>query len=116
MNTTFKKNAYSSINITRRFRAGLAVLCTLLLAQLSARAVDVLEDMNNPSRTGENPNETILNVNNVNVGQFGKLWSYSVDGATYATPLYASSININGGTHNVVFIETMEDDAYCFDA
>jgi hypothetical protein len=116
MNATPKINLRSSIHLCARFRATAAILSLLLLAALPVCAVDVLEDMNNPSRTGENSNETILNAGNVNVNSFGKLWSYSVTGATYAQPLYASSIGISGGTHNVVFIETMEDDAYCFDA
>jgi autotransporter-associated beta strand protein len=99
-----------------QFRVGIAILCLLLMTGLSAHAVDVLENMNNPNRTGENPNETILNVTNVNVNQFGKLWSYNVDGAIFAQPLYVSQTAIAGGTHNLIFIETMEDDAYCFDA
>ncbi|HTQ30874.1 MAG TPA: hypothetical protein VMI53_06655, partial [Opitutaceae bacterium] len=83
---------------------------------LPARAVDVLTDMNDNNRTGRNPNETILNTSNVNQTTFGKVWAYSVDGSTYAQPLYVSDVSIAGGTHNVVFIETMEDDAYAFDA
>jgi hypothetical protein len=102
-----------------RFRtaifAGLVVGSALALAP-SARAVDVLENMNNSSRTGRNSSETILNTSNVKESGFGKLWAYSVDGATYAQPLYASGITIGSNTYNVVFIETMEDDAYAFDA
>jgi hypothetical protein len=102
-------------NVRAAFCAGLVVFSALILLP-SARAVDVLTDMNDNNRTGRNPNETILNTGNVNKTQFGKVWAYSVNGSTYAQPLYASGISIAGGTHNVVFIETMNDDAYAFDA
>ena len=92
------------------------ILSVLSLSSPPVNAVDVLTDMNDNNRSGANTNETILNPSNVNVNQFGKLWTYSVDGAAYATPLYASGLTINGATHNVVFIETMEDVAYAFDA
>jgi hypothetical protein len=82
----------------------------------AAQAVDVLTHMNDNNRSGANTSETILTPANVSVGQFGKLWSYSVNGATYAEPLYVSGVTIAGGTHNVVYLETMEDDVYAFDA
>ncbi|HTB80041.1 MAG TPA: chitobiase/beta-hexosaminidase C-terminal domain-containing protein [Opitutaceae bacterium] len=103
------------LNARAAFCTGLIVLSTLALLP-SAHAVDVLTDMNDNGRTGRNPNETTLNTGNVNQATFGKVWSYTVNGSTYAQPLYASSISIAGGTHNVVFIETMNDDAYAFDA
>jgi hypothetical protein len=93
-------------------------LGTLLFALLlpSARAVDVLTHLNNNNRSGANTNETILTPANVNQSQFGQLWSYPVNGSTYAEPLYVSGVSIGGGTHNVVYIVTMEDDVYAFDA
>ena len=92
---------------------------TLVLMGLltpKAGAVDVLTHMNDNNRSGANTSETILTPANVNQSQFGKLWSYAVDGATYAEPLYVSGVNIGGGTHNVVYIVTMEDNVYAFDA
>jgi hypothetical protein len=68
------------------------------------------------SRTDANLNETILNTSNVNVAQFGKLFSYPVDGAMYAQPLYVPNVTINGTTHNVVYVATMNDVVYAFDA
>ena len=91
-----------------------ALLLTLSLP--SARAVDVLTHMNDNNRSGANTSETILTPSNVNQSQFGQLWSYAVNGATYAEPLYVSGVSIGGGTHNVVYIVTMEDDVYAFDA
>ncbi len=103
------------LNVRAALCAGLFIFSALAFLP-AARAVDVLTDKNDNNRTGRNPNETILNTGNVNQTKFGKVWAYSVNGSTYAQPLYASGITIAGGTHNVVFIETMDDDAYAFDA
>jgi hypothetical protein len=67
--------------------------------------------------TGANTHETILNASNVNSASFGKLYSYYVDGAVYAQPLYAPSISIAGhGSRNVLYVATMNDKFYAFDA
>jgi hypothetical protein len=61
--------------------------------------------------------ETILNTSNVNSTQFGKLYSYLVDGSVQASPLYISNLAIPGhGTRNVLFVVTMNDVVYAFDA
>src|SRR2546430_5466217 len=68
------------------------------------------------SRSGQDPNETILNTSNVNVSQFGKRVSYPVDGQLYAQPLYVPNLTIGGSVHNVVFAATENDTVYAFDA
>jgi len=69
------------------------------------------------SRLGAYLNETNLNVSNVSVGQFGKIFSYSVDGSVQAQPLYVPNVAIPGqGTHNVLYVPTMNDVLYAFDA
>jgi hypothetical protein len=77
-------------------------------------AVTTYRDDN--GRTGQYPNETILNTSNVNVSQFGKRVSYPVDGQLYAQPLYAPNLTIGGSAHNVVFAATENDTVYAFDA
>ena len=80
------------------------------------RAQSVLTQHNDLSRSGANPNETTLTTSNVNVNSFGKLFSLSIDGFTYAQPLYDPGVSISGGTHNVVYIATAHDSVYAFDA
>src|ERR1700677_924909 len=58
------------------------------------------------TRAGTNSNETILTPSNVNVTQFGQLFSDPIDGQAYAQPLYLPNVSISGATHNVVFIAT----------
>jgi hypothetical protein len=86
-------------------------------AVLASGQVNVITSHNDNARTGLNPNETILNPTNVNIHGFGKIFSRPVDGPIYAQPLYVSNLQIPGkGTHNVVFVATMHDSVYAFDA
>jgi hypothetical protein len=68
------------------------------------------------SRSGANLNEAILTTSNVSSATFGKLFSYPVDEEVCAQPLYVPNLFIAGGTHNVVFIVTMGNSVYAFDA
>ena len=79
--------------------------------------VSVLTYQYDVSRDGVNPNEIGLTPQNVNVNQFGKLFSYPVDGQVYTQPLYVANLNMgSNGTHDVVFVATEHDSVYAFDA
>ena len=79
--------------------------------------VDVLTANYDNNRTNANLNEGLLNTNNVNPTQFGKLWAYPVDGQVYAQPLYVHSLNMPGkGALNVLYVATMHNSVYAFDA
>ena len=72
---------------------------------------------NDNLRTGQNNNETVLTTLNVNHNQFGKLFSYPIDGIALASPLYVANVSIPGqGYHNVVYVATEHDTLYAFDA
>src|SRR5262249_30018749 len=90
---------------------------TLLSAQPINAQTDVLTYHNDNLLSGLNANETVLTPANVNSTNFGKLFSYPVDGYVYAQPLYKSNVTVpSRGTRNVVFIATQHDSVYAFDA
>ncbi|HEV3510054.1 MAG TPA: hypothetical protein VGS05_00030 [Candidatus Sulfotelmatobacter sp.] len=76
----------------------------------------VLTYHNDDARDGAYLEEVTLTPSNVNLSQFGKLISYPVDGQIYGQPLYLPQLNINGGTHDVVFVATQNNTVYAFDA
>ena len=82
----------------------------------AASIASVLTQRNDNNRTGDNLNEPILNTSNVNAAQFGLLGKLNVDGQVYAQPLYLPAVSIAGGMHNVVYVATMHNTVYAFDA
>ena len=81
------------------------------------RAAGVYTWHNDNVRTGQNRHEKILTPSNVTPARFGKLFSFPVDGALYAQPLYVPHVVIPGqGRHNVVYLATEHDSVYAFDA
>ncbi len=96
--------------------AAVALLIVLFPGPAHAQ-VSVTTERNDLSRTGANLSETTLTTSNVNVNQFGKLYSYTIDGSIFAQPLYVPNVVIpNQGTHNVVYVATMNDVIYALDA
>ena len=90
---------------------------TFLTSSVFAQQQDVTTGSYDNYRTNADLNETILTPSKVSSSTFGKLFSLSVDGQIYAQPLYRQNIAIAGqGTHNVVFVATMHNSVYAFDA
>jgi hypothetical protein len=67
--------------------------------------------------SGANLSEVTLNSSNVMSSAFGLLFKLPVDEKVYAQPLYVPNVAIsNQGTHNVLYVATMNDTLYAFDA
>ncbi len=103
----------------RRGRA-LAVLlaagCAACTPPGALAQVDVLTQHNDSSRTGANLRETALSPATVSRQQFGMLYKHTVDDQLYTQPLVATGIRIAGGTHDVVYVTTVNNSVYAFDA
>ena len=74
-------------------------VCALLAAVASAQFTGVFTQHNDLSRTGQNLQETTLTPKNVTattsgVPNFGKVFSFAVDGQIYAQPLYVRNVTI----------------------
>ena len=108
MNKSWASTRLRSVLLT----TAMALISSLLLSG----QVSVLTNRYDNGRTGLNPNESFLNPANVKSATFAKLGSYNVDGYVVAQPLYMQNVTIGGTSHNVVFVATMHDSLYAFDA
>ena len=107
--------SYPCHAILRIYLAGLIALAALT-RQMTAQ-VSVLTANGDNNRTNANLSESHLTPQNVRAGSFGKLGSFPADGQVYAQPLYVSNLLFpNGGTRNVLFIATMHNTVYAYDA
>src|SRR6266576_6001189 len=101
------------------------VLVSLLLASCkdsptnpsttNPQSVSVLTQHNDNTRAGWNDNETALTTSNVNVQQFGKVFTLNVDDQVYAQPLVVGDLAIGTERRNVVYVTTVHNTLYAFD-
>jgi len=105
-------------SISRIHLFSFTILLSMALVSVSSGQVLVTTGRSDNQRTAANLNETLLTPGNVNKNGFGTLFSNPIDYQALAQPLYVSSVNINGQgvLHNVVYIATMADSVYAFDA
>jgi len=89
---------------------------SFLLVAAAYAQVDVLTQHNDNARTGANLRETVLTPANVNKAQFGMLFKRAVDDQLYTQPLIVTGVQVNGGTHDVVYVTTVNNSVYAFDA
>ena len=83
---------------------------------IPANYISVLTQHNNNSRSGWNNQETILTTSNVNYTNFGKLFTLPVDDQVYAQPLVVSNVMLENKKRNIVYIATVNNSIYAFDA
>ena len=76
----------------------------------------VFTQHNDNTRAGLNSRETVLTTSNVNSAQFGRLFYLKVDDQVYAQPLVYGNLSIGAAVHDVVFIATVNNTVYAFDA
>ncbi|HEX9201152.1 MAG TPA: hypothetical protein VF865_16450 [Acidobacteriaceae bacterium] len=101
----------------RRLMAAMSTALALLpLCRPAHAQVDVLTQHNDNSRTGANLRETLLTPRNVNKAQFGMLFKRVVDDQLYTQPLVATAVQVAGGTHDIVYVTTVNNSVYAFDA
>jgi outer membrane protein assembly factor BamB len=96
-----------------------ALACLVLFATVSLGAqaqVDVLTQHNDNTRTGVNLRETMLTPANVKSNQFGMLFKRVVDDQIYAQPLVVTGVMVGGGTRDLVYVTTVNNSVYAFDA
>src|SRR2546423_1952728 len=67
-------------------------------------------------RTGANVSEKVLKPANVNSSKFGKLFMLPVDDQIYAGLLFAADVPVAGRKHNVLYVATVNNSVYAFDA
>src|SRR5213594_2507849 len=79
------------------------------------QSLSVLTQHNDNTRSGWNDNETALTTSNVNVQQFGAVFTLRVDDQVYAQPLVVGHVSVGGGDRNVVYIATVNNTLYAYD-
>src|SRR5947209_14076864 len=96
--------------------ASVSLIWVLATAANAASRAQVLTRGYNNQRTAANLSEKKLKPANVNAAQFGKLFMLPVDDQIYAGLLYAAGVRIAGQKHNVLFVATVNNSVYAFDA
>jgi uncharacterized protein (TIGR03437 family) len=97
-----------------RFVVALALL-ELSIAAFASAQVNVLNVNYDSQQTGANVQETTL-APGMNWSSFGKLGTFPVDGQVFAQPLYVTGVVIGGVKYNVLYVVTMGDSVYAFNA
>jgi uncharacterized protein (TIGR03437 family) len=85
------------------------------IAVIAFAQVNVLSVNYDTHQTGANLQETSLTPQ-TNWKAFGKIGTYPVDGQVYTQPLYVSGVTIGGANYNVVYVATMHNSVYAFNA
>jgi len=109
---TVKKDTMMQTRIYRLIGLWLFVIA---VSHLHAQ-VDTLTQHNDNARTGANLRETVLTPVNVNQSHFGMLFKRKVDDQLYTQPLVATGVSVRGGKRDLVYVTTVNNSVYSFDA
>jgi uncharacterized protein (TIGR03437 family) len=93
----------------------LTQLQCLSLAAIAFGQVNVLNVNYDNHQTGANLEETSLSPK-TDWKTFGKVGTFPVDGQVYAQPLYVSGVSIGGASYNVLYVATMHNSVFAFNA
>ena len=93
-----------------------SLLAVSFFASAIAQNKTVFTQRYDNRRSSWNDQETILTPSNVTPKKFGLLFTRPVDDQIYAQPLVVANLNINGATRNVVFVATVNNTLYAFNA
>lgn len=89
----------------------------LSLGGVSGTPTAVFQRGYDPGLSGANLTETAFTTSNVAPATFGLKFRLPVDDNVFAQPLFVPNVSVAGlGTHNVVYVATMNDSVYAFDA
>jgi hypothetical protein len=93
------------------------LVVSALLHALSVHAQPpVLQRGYDAGVSGATLSETTLNTSNVVPASFGLVFKLTVNDTIMAQPLYVPNVVIRATSHNVVYVATMSDMLYAFDA
>jgi hypothetical protein len=97
------------------------VFVLLVLHSGAQQKVDVTTNHNDLARTGANTHETVLTPAKVSAKTFGLLAKFPVDDQVYSQPLVVTDVKLKDAsfgtsTHDLVFITTVNNSVYAFDA
>jgi len=107
-------NSTGNVTITATSIADVTKSASAILAVTDLTGVTTYH--NDLSRDGVNSHEFALTPSSVKTATFGRLFSCTVDGAIYAQPLWVANLTISTTKHNVIFVATMHNSVYAFDA
>lgn len=102
--------------LTSSLFKAISALTVAALTQVMQAQVSVLTQHNDNLRTGANLQETVLSPRTVNSAHFGMLFKRVVDDQLYTQPLLVPAVKIGGGWHDVVYVTTVNNSVYAFDA
>src|SRR5262245_1138398 len=108
------RSDHRGMSTMRILTSWLAVVSTIVAS--ASGLVTVAMSQYDYGRTGANLQESVLKPSNVDATHFGKLFSRSVDDSIYALPLIVPNLDIGGRRHTVMFVATMGNTVYAFDA